>query len=280
MFVPAIDRAVRVDSLADERVDSYRNLKDGELKRELGAFVVEGRTNVEELVSRSAFRTRSVFVSETALNAMSDVWADVEPAVPIYYAAQSVMDKVVGFHLHRGCLAVGERSEDLPLEEVAANARILVAMEDLTDVDNVGSIFRNSLALGADGVLLSPRCCDPLYRKSIRVSMGAALQLPFGRAKAWPDDLVKLRGQGFSVVALDPGSRSVELEPFIEAGAPEKMVLVVGTEGAGLTKELLEAADACVRIPMRPGSDSVNVATALAIALQRLSFVTAQGAGE
>ena len=277
MFVPAIDRAERIESIADARVDEFRNLKDGELKRELGAFVVEGRTNVEELVARSAFRTRSVFVSETALNAMSSIWADVASDVPVYFAAQSVMDEVVGFHLHRGCLAVGERSEPLSLDDVAANARILVAMEDLTDVDNVGSIFRNSLALGADGVLLSPRCCDPLYRKAIRVSMGAALQLPFGRATEWPGDLAKLRAAGFAVLALDPGARSVELEPFITAGVPEKMVLVVGTEGAGLTKELLDAADACVRIPMRPGSDSVNVATALAIALQRLSFVASGG---
>ena len=266
-----ISRAIRIESLADSRVDEFRNIKDGAHRRELGAFVVEGRTNVEELIGCGRFRTRSVFVSEAALAAMSGVWPSMADDAPLYFAAQSVMDEVAGFHLHRGCLAVAERFELPPVEEVARDARVLVAVEDLTDVDNVGSIFRNAMALGADAVLLSPRCCDPLYRKAVRVSMGAALRLPFARATQWPGDLQKLREQGFVVVALDPAEGSVGLESFVAKGVPEKVALVVGTEGAGLTAELLESADACVRIPMREGWDSVNVATALAIALQRIA---------
>lgn len=266
-----VSRAIRIESLADSRVDEFRNIKDGELRRELGAFVVEGRTNVEELIGCGRFRTRSVFVSETALRGMRELWLSLADDAPLYFAAQSVMDEVVGLHLHRGCLAVAERFELPSVDEVARDARVLVAVEDLTDVDNVGSIFRNAMALGADAVLLSPRCCDPLYRKAVRVSMGAALRLPFARATQWPGDLQKLRAEGFVVIALDPAEASVELESFVAKGVADKVVLVVGTEGAGLTPELLEAADFCVRIPMREGWDSVNVATALAIALQRIT---------
>jgi tRNA G18 (ribose-2'-O)-methylase SpoU len=180
-----------------------------------------------------------------------------------------VVNAVVGFDFHRGCLAAAQRRDEDGPEEITRQGRLVVVAEDLTDIDNLGTLFRNALALGAGGVLLSPSCCDPLYRKAVRVSLGAVLCLPYARAKCWPDELLALRSAGYALVALDLAPGSVPLDDFATR-APAKIALIVGTEGAGLSREVRALAQVRVRIPMVEGIDSLNVSTAAAIAIQRL----------
>jgi tRNA G18 (ribose-2'-O)-methylase SpoU len=177
----------------------------------------------------------------------------------------------VGYDLHRGCLAMAERRDAEPVESLLPAGRgpgLAVVAEGLTNPDNVGGLFRNAMAFGVDGVLLCPRCTDPLYRKAVRVSMGGALAVPFARSRDWPRDLARLRQRDWRVVALDPRADALEVGDLAGRVDPEERVaLMVGTEGAGLSPEALEVSDWRVRIDMAPGVDSLNVATAAAIAM-------------
>lgn len=260
---------IEVDSPDDARLADFRDVRDGAVRTERGQFLVEGRRNVEVLARQRRFPSRAVLVTRTAFEAMRETWAQLPASVPIYVGDKRLVNEVVGYDMHRGCLAVADRRDEVGRAEIAQAGPTLVVAEDLTDIDNVGSLFRNALALGADGVLLSPRCCDPLYRKSVRVSLGAVLRLPYGRATAWPEDLLALGAGGHALVALDPSPGAEDLDHFA-ARAPRRLALVVGAEGAGLSEAVREAADARVCIPMARGVDSLNVATAAAIALQRL----------
>lgn len=260
---------IEVDFSGDARLAEFRDVRDGVLRVERGQFLVEGRRNVELLARQGRFPSRAVLVTRTAFEAMGETWAQLPASVPIYVGDKKLVNEVVGYDMHRGCLAVASRGDEAAVAEIQSAGPTLVVAEDLTDSDNVGSLFRNALALGADGLLLSPRCCDPLYRKSVRVSMGAVLRLPYGRAKAWPGDLLALRAAGHALVALDPSSDAEDLDQFAER-APHRIALVVGSEGGGLSDAVREAADARVGIRMAAGADSLNVATAAAIALQRL----------
>jgi tRNA G18 (ribose-2'-O)-methylase SpoU len=184
----------------------------------------------------------------------------------------------------RGCLALGQRPAvpalDQLLERLAGAAQpatsspaggLLVALEAVTNADNVGGVFRNAVAFGADAVVLSPTCCDPLYRKAIRVSMGASLRLPYTWLPGWPAELARLKGDGYDVVALTPAASAVEIdEVAASAGVDRPLVLLAGTEGAGLSAAALEQATVCARIPMAAGVDSLNIATAVGIALHRV----------
>jgi len=274
----AAPRATPIDSLDDPRLDDFRNVRDPDLRRERGLFVVEGRKNVEALVRFGRFETKAVLVTRAALDALAPVWSRLASDCELYLAEPRLLDAVVGYRVHRGCLAVGYRRDALPLGALVDAIRALpedapqlvVALEDLTDIDNVGSLFRNALALAATGVVLSPRCCDPLYRKAVRVSMGAVLRLPYARATSWPEDLDLLRAEGFEIIALDPGEGSLELAEFAVRSRARRRVVVVGSEGDGLGDALLRHADARVRIAMAPDVDSLNVATAAAIAMHAL----------
>ena len=254
----------------DPRLAEFREIKDSHLRARRGRFLVEGRRNVDVLARQTRFAPRAAFVTRAAFDAMHETWKAMPRSVPIYLGSRELVNEVVGYDFHRGCLAVACRGTESGLDDITESGRLVVVVEDLTDVDNVGSLFRNALALGAGGVLLSPRCCDPLYRKAVRVSMGAVMRLPYARAAAWPDELLALRSRGYRLVALHPEHSVQDLDDFA-AEAPAKLALLVGTEGDGLSHELLELADARVRIPMAAGVDSLNVGTAAAIAIHRLS---------
>ncbi len=264
---------IAVDDIADERLAPYRNVKDGDLRREHGVFMAEGRLVVERLLEDSRFEAESVFLSERSANAMEDVIA-AHPDVPVYVAKSAVMNEIVGFDLHRGCLAAGRVGEPLPVEAILGDrtgGETFVVVEGMTNTENLGSVFRNAMAFGVKGVLLCPRSCDPLYRKAIRVSLGASLRIPFTRLEDWPGDLSALRARGVRLVALDPSANAIELAELGDRLPPEADVaLVLGTEGRGLSAEARAACDLHVKISMAPRVDSINVATAAAIAMQHL----------
>jgi tRNA G18 (ribose-2'-O)-methylase SpoU len=250
----------------DPRLADYRRLKERHLNAEGGRFVAESERVVRRLLA-SGLPVHSLLVTPPRLAALADALAGRdETRCPIYVAGQSVMDGVAGFHVHRGCLAIGERPAH---PEVPAGAELIVAVEDLVDVDNLGAIVRNAAAFGAAALLLSPRCADPFYRKAIRVSLGSVFGLPIIRAARWPEELIALRGQrGFTAVAAVLGAGAI---PLARLAPPRRTVLLLGAEGPGLSDAAMAAADHRVTIPMSPGADSLNVATAAAIFLYHLT---------
>jgi tRNA G18 (ribose-2'-O)-methylase SpoU len=199
--------------------------------------------------------------------------ADLDPLdVPVYLGSADLMARVVGFHLNRGVLASADRAPQPALPALLAGARRVLVCEGINDHENLGALFRNAAALGVDAVLFGERCADPLYRRSVRVSMGHVLRVPFGTLPAlaaWPAGLGLLRAAGFTVLALTPRPEATALAEV--DGTAGRLALLVGAEGTGLTEPALAAADARVRIPMADGVDSLNVATAAAIALYALS---------
>lgn len=262
-------RIVEIASRDDPRVAVYRGLRDATLRDASGLFIVEGRLGVRRLLEASRFRTCSLFVTRTALAALSDVLPKLDPDTPIYLASQAELNSVVGYNIHRGCLAAVERgvptSSDAILCRRSGGPRRLLVLEDVANPDNVGGAFRNAWAFGASGVLLSARCADPLYRKAVRVSMGGSLCVPFAWLESGVDLFAQLVAQGFRSVALttDPGAPELaELPP-----AQASLALLLGAEGDGLRAESLAASDARARIPMAPGVNSLNLATAAGIAL-------------
>ena len=257
---------VRIENIDDARVGDYRNVSDAELLRRRGLFVAEGRLVVARMLSCGRYPARSLLVTDTALAALG---AAVPPDVPVYVCDLQAMREIVGFNIHRGCLALGVRRPPAARDHLLAASRLVLVLEAIRDADNVGSIFRNAAALGGDAILLSPGCCDPLYRKSIRTSMGGALSLPYGWLSEWPEDLDAMAEHGFVRVALTPSPGGTSIEMM--APAEKRLALVLGNEREGLTAGALARTDHLVRIPMRPDVDSVNVATAAAIALHRLA---------
>jgi tRNA G18 (ribose-2'-O)-methylase SpoU len=243
---------------ADPRLDDYRDLQDRRLNEEGGRFVAESELVVRELL-KSGLRVRSVLLTAPRLHTLEPVLGDAEVLV----APQEVLDNVTGFHIHRGCLAIGERPAATELPE---GARAIVVLEDLVDVDNLGAMTRNAAALGADAILLSPRCADPFYRKAIRVSMGAVFRLPIVRAQRWPHDLRALGQRGFTLIGAVLDGDAVPIQSYTP---PARFALVLGTEGPGLAPGTKQVCDARVTIPMA-AADSLNVATAGAVLLHQL----------
>ena len=271
---------IRIDDPADARLEEYRNVPDPELIEKRGVFVAEGRLVVARLLLDGRFKARSVLVTDAARHAMSDV-LDSRPGATndplVYVVPQWLINAVTGFNIHRGCLAIGERSVVPPWQEVVAGARRLVVIERVGNADNIGAIFRHAAAFGVDGVLLESGCTDPLYRKAIRTSMGAALQVPFARMEPWPSALRALREQGCSLIALLPTAERT-LQDVVEGLSPAaQTAIVLGHEGDGLSPDALAACDLHARIPMAAGVDSLNVATACAIALYELTRNSNQG---
>lgn len=278
---------VEIDNPADPRVAEYLNVREADLVGRRGLFIAEGPLVVRRLIERSPFRCRSMLLSRKRLEAMEGeiaMLARRNPSAPVFVAAQGVMDAIAGFPIHRGALAVGERGETLTLETALSRPltpRVIVGLEGVANHDNVGGAFRNAAALGAGLVALDARTCDPLYRKAIRVSIGCALTTPFARVPQWPGEgggLALLRAAGVATIALTPGVDAIELERALERVGPAKPVaILLGEEGRGLRNATLAQADARARIDMRRGADSLNVATAGAIALYALQRLRASG---
>jgi tRNA G18 (ribose-2'-O)-methylase SpoU len=265
MTAPAL---VRAD---DPRAAPFRLLRDPRALAAAGLFAVEGRLAIERLLGpASRFRARAILATPAARLALAPALTAAGGGAEAWTAEEALLQEVVGHALHRGAVAVAERGEALAPGALIAAARVaarpLLVCENVSDPDNVGALFRNAAAFGAGGVLLAGGG-DPLYRKAVRTSMGACLEVPFAACDAWPDTLGAVRAAGYRVVALAP--RAVTA---IDGLAPAALTaLLVGSEGAGLSAAALAAADRAVRIPIAARVDSLNVASAAAIALYRLA---------
>lgn len=273
---------VPIDSFDDPRVAPYRNLRDAELRDRESLFVAEGRLSVARLIDASPYPTRSVFVTKSALRALRPSLGKLPGHVPVYVSEHSVMKRVVGFDMHRGCLAAGERGRGREPGALVAGCpdgpALVVVLEEVANPENVGTVFRNAHAFGASFVLLTPGCADPLYRKAIRVSMASSLRLPFARVpriglRGSPGDPVEsLSRAGFTLAALTPEPSARDLrEVAAEHPAGCRIALLAGSEGDGLSSAALAAANVAIRVPIRAEVDSLNVATAVAIALHHFA---------
>jgi tRNA G18 (ribose-2'-O)-methylase SpoU len=267
-------RAEPIESADDPRIVDYRDVREADLRVGDGIFIVEGRLNVKRLLCGSRFVARSVFLTPTALAALEPTLERCSGSPSIFVAEASVLKEGVGFDIHRGCLAAAERGGEDSLDEVlgrtgAREPQLWVALERVGNPENVGGIFRNALAFGADLLLLTPQCADPLYRKTVRVSMGAALRVPFARAPEGAAALRGLRDAGFCVAALSAARDATPLHDFEPPS--DRLVLWLGSEGDGLAESTLRAADHRLTIAMAPGIDSLNAATASGIALHHLA---------
>ena len=261
---------IRVDDLDDERLAAYRNVPDPDLLARGGLFIAEGRLVVRRLIESRRFRVQSVMVTDAALVPLRGL-LDPHDTLPVYVVRQSVMNGITGFNMHRGCLALGERPSPCSWREMVKGARRVIALERIGNADNVGSVFRSASAFGVDAVLLERNCIDPLYRKAIRTSMGAALTMRHAEAEPWPDVLRELARDGWVVVAMTPSPSAPLLHTVASEIADRPVVVVVGNEGEGLTTAALDACTHQARIPMTNNVDSLNVATAAAIAMYALT---------
>ncbi len=268
---------VTIDDLSDPRVAPYANLKDAALAQRDGLFIAEGPLVVRELL-RSRFPTRSVLVEEGKLGVLAPDLASLPDPIPIYTAAQPVLDAIAGLHLHRGILACGQRLTESSAQSLIEQSQVLVILEDLSNHDNVGGIFRVAAALGGSrcGVILSPRCCDPLYRKALRVSIGHALRVPFARHELTEAFFAGLARAGYTPIATEPAHSPT---PVHQIPRPTRLALVLGAEGPGLlpqtTRSILAAGGRNARISMTPAVDSLNVVVAAGILLSHLVDPTA-----
>ncbi|MFP8879828.1 MAG: RNA methyltransferase [Myxococcota bacterium] len=258
-----------IDDLGDPRVAVYRNVKDAALRDAQGLFVAESRLCVRRLLELGRHRVKSVFVTRVALDALADVLDPDDLAFPIYLASADLMKRVVGFDMHRGCVAAAERGHVPSLDSLLAlEPRLIVGLEGVANPENVGNVFRNATAFGADAVLLSADCADPLYRKAIRVSMGGTLRTPFARIDDWPDALGSLSEAGLTSLAFSTLRDAPDLAELKNAERTDRgFILLFGAEGDGLRSATAAAADQMIRIPMAEGVDSLNIATASGVAL-------------
>lgn len=236
-----------------------------------GIYLAES-VKVIERAFAAGHRPRSVLVLEKWLPEIEPLFAPWD--VPVYVGSSAVLEAVTGFVMHRGALASMQRPVLPSVADLLRDARRVVVLEDIVDHTNVGAIFRAVAGMGADAVLVSPRCADPLYRRSVRVSMGAALQVPWTRMGEWDEAEPQLRAAGFSIAALALARDAVDLADFAR-DAPERVAMLFGTEGEGLSREALAAADTVVTIPMDHGVDSLNVAASAAVALWSLRTASA-----
>lgn len=228
----------------------------------MGAFIAEGHLVVQRLL-RSPYRLRSVLLAPSRYDALATALRDLD--APVYLASQPVMNAVAGFNIHRGVLAAADRRALPEAAALLGDARRLAVLEGVNDHENLGVLFRNAAAFGIDAVLLSPSCCDPLYRRTVRVSMGHVLDVAFAALAPWPAALGALRGAGFRLVALTPAASARDIRT-LGLHQVDRVAFLVGSEGPGLSPDALAAADVAARIAMAPGVDSLNVAAAAAIA--------------
>ena len=271
-----LPRAIEIDSAADPRLADYARLTDAALRTHLeaehGLFIAEG-AKVITRAAAAGYPVRSLLLGKSRLAGLPAL-AEAAGAAPVYVVPDEVAESLTGYRVHRGALASLSRK---PLPEVSAvlgDARRVVVLEDLVDHGNVGAIFRCAAALGVDAVVLSPRCADPLYRRSVKVSMGAVFAIPYARMTSWYDGLAELKSAGFLALALTPDERATPLAAALRDA--RQVALLLGTEGDGLSARWLHEADERVRIPMNPaaraaGVDSLNVVAAAAIACHLLA---------
>ncbi|WP_089301518.1 TrmH family RNA methyltransferase [Haloechinothrix alba] len=262
---------IRVASSTDRRVDDFRDLARADRRPDRpggrGLVIAEGTVVVRRMLA-SPYPIRAVLGVQRRVTELADDLDGLD--VPVYVACADTMAEIVGFHLNRGVLAVAGRACLPDAEAVAGQASTVAVLEGVGDHENLGALFRNVAALGVDGVLLGPGCSDPLYRRSVRVSMGTVLRVPFAPLAPWPDGVDLLRGYGFHVAALTPSAGSQDLAGFAGRG-DRRVALLLGSEGHGLSREAIEAADTAVHIPMADGVDSLNIATAGAVAFYELT---------
>lgn len=259
----------RIDDPADPRVHEYVALTDMALRARRepaeGLYMAESDKVIRRALA-AGHRPRSYLMGERWLADLADLVAAAErDDVPVYVADRTVLQAVTGFHLHRGAIAAMHRPAPVDPFELVRHARRVVVLEDIVDHTNVGAIFRSAAALGVDAVLVTPRCADPLYRRSVRVSMGTVFQVPWARIDPWPSGLATLQQRGFTVAALALTQESVTLDELAD-NPPERLALVLGTEGDGLSARTVATSSLTVRIPMAGGVDSLNVAAASAVA--------------
>jgi tRNA G18 (ribose-2'-O)-methylase SpoU len=263
-------RIEHITDLHQPALADYARLTDVALRKVTepagGLYIAESITVMGRAL-RAGHVPRSVLTTERWLPDLEALLGRVD--VPVYVGVAGLLEELTGFHLHRGALASMHRPTAIPLETVLRDARRVVIIEDVVDHTNVGAIFRSVAGLGADAVLVTPRCADPLYRRSVRVSMGTVLQVPWTRLPEWDEAVPVLHAAGFTIAALALADGAVGLREFA-ANVPERVAIVVGTEGDGLSRAALHAADVVVTIPMAHGVDSLNVAAASAVALYAL----------
>jgi len=263
-------RVVCISDERDERLTDYANLTDVALRRKSepagGLYIAESAKVIARALA-AGHRPRSVLVLEQWVDDLEPLLAGFD--IPVYVGTADVLKGLTGFDLHRGALASMHRPVLRSVADVVAGARRIVVLEDIVDHTNVGAIFRAVAGLGADAVLVTPRCADPLYRRSVRVSMGTVLQVPWTRLPEWPLGAEELRAEGFHIAALALTPAALSLDEFA-ANAPSRIALVLGAEGDGLSRIALALADSVVTIPMQHGVDSLNVASASAVALYAL----------
>lgn len=261
-----------ITDVDDPRVRDYRLLGDPRELRTRGLFVAEGRLVVERMLLDPRYVVESLLLNPASLAALAPA-LQTRPDVTIFESPTGQFEAITGFNIHRGCLALVRRLPLLSVADAVGDSRLVVVLEGVTDADNVGGVFRNAAAFGAGAVLLSPTCCDPLYRKAVRTSVGHVLRVPFARVDPWPASLADLRARGFAIAALSPREPAVVLGAFARDHRHSRVALLVGTEGTGLSVSAEGQADLRVRIPMSPAVDSLNLAVATGVALASLSAV-------
>jgi tRNA G18 (ribose-2'-O)-methylase SpoU len=270
---------IEVADAADPRLADYVSLRDVQLRQSLeaehGFFIAEGEKVVRRAVA-AGYAPRSFLMTSRWLDGLRGELDSAD--APCYVVTDALAEEVTGFHVHRGALASMRRRPLSTVDAVVSGARRIAVLEDIVDHANVGAIVRSAAALGVDGILLSPRCADPLYRRSVKVAMGAVFSVPWTRVDNWYEALPRLAGSGFVTVAL---SLDTEAETLAELAAwaagvdpPPRLAIVVGSEGPGLSSRWLASADRAVRIEMAAGVDSLNVAAAAAVAFYATRAVT------
>jgi tRNA G18 (ribose-2'-O)-methylase SpoU len=256
----------RITSADDPRLADYRSLTDVALRRKIepenGLFIAEGEKVVRRALA-AGYEMRSLLCAESRAPDLADL-----PGRHLV-ADYDVLAAVTGFHVHRGVLAAMARRPLATVDEVQRCAHRLMVLEELSSTTNLGAVFRSAAGLGIDGIILAPTCGDPLYRRAVRVSMGQVFAIPYARCERWPEPITQLRDEGWRVLALTPDARAHDIDT-LQAGPEERLALLIGAEGSGLSAQALEAAGEWVRIPMSAGVDSLNVAAAAAVAAYAL----------
>ena len=261
---------VPIDTLESPGLADYSRLTDVALRRlsePAGGLYIAESTKVISRAIAAGHRPRSVLLQEQWLPEVERLLAGFD--VPVYVGSAELLEQLTGYNLHRGALAAMHRPPLASVEEVIAGATRIVVIEDVVDHTNVGAIFRSVAGIGADAVLVTPRCADPLYRRSVRVSMGTVLQVPWTRLPEWPEGADILKSAGFHIAALALADDAITLDQ-LASDPPEKLAILLGAEGDGLSRAALRGADSVVTIPMMHGVDSLNVASASAVALWAL----------
>jgi tRNA G18 (ribose-2'-O)-methylase SpoU len=261
-----------IESAADPRLDAFRLVGDpAELGRR-GLVVVEGRLVVARLLTETTLQVEALLLTAGAARAMDAILARVANSIEVLVVPQPWMQGITGFNLHRGSIAIARRPPAIDVATlIAAGARRLLVLEGVNNPDNIGGLFRTARAFGVQGLVLGPGCGDPLYRKAIRVSCGAALVVPFAHDPDWPRSLGILRQHGIELAALSPNPALPSIDEIVKSRAPGRgLALLLGAEGPGLTDAARACADVVVRIPIDEASDSLNVTVAAGIALHAL----------